>query len=84
MDTETAVIDKSGRLLVPARQRRALGIKPGDSVRLQVVDGELRVTGWKKAVERIQALMAPYRPKPGEELISDQLIRERREEAARE
>jgi len=49
-DTEQVVVDKAGRLVVPAKFRRALGIRgrtelvaslQGDSIRLRTVDAAL-------------------------------------------
>ena len=78
--SESTSIDKSGRLIVPASLRRQLGIRPGDRLHLRVVDGELRISTWEKAVERVQQSLAAYRPDDQEELASEALIRERREE----
>ena len=78
---ESTIIDKSGRMIVPAAYRRALGIKPGDRLHLRIEDGELRVSTWQQAVDRVQQALAEYRAKEGEELASEALIRERREEA---
>lgn len=81
MGVTTAVVDKSGRLLVPASQRKALGIKPGDRLRLSITEGELRVTSFKQALQRVQALARRYNK--GKGLASEELIRERRSEGRR-
>jgi AbrB family looped-hinge helix DNA binding protein len=78
--SESTSIDKSGRLIVPAALRRQLGIRPGDRLHLRVVDGELRISTWQQAVDRVQKSLAEYRPGDQEELTSEILIRERREE----
>ena len=78
--SESTRIDKSGRLIVPAALRRQLGFRPGDRLHLRVVDGELRVSTWQQAVDRVQQSLAEYRPGDQEELTSEVLIRERREE----
>ena len=78
--SESTRIDKSGRLIVPAALRRQLGIRPGDRLHLRVVDGELRISTWQQAVDRVQQSLAEYRPDDREELTSEVLIRERREE----
>lgn len=78
--SESTRIDKSGRLIVPAALRRQLGIRPGDRLHLRVVDGELRLSTWQQAVDRVQQSLAEYRPGDREELTSEVLIRERREE----
>lgn len=78
--SESTSIDKSGRLIVPVAYRRALGIQPGDRLHLRIVDGELRLSTWEQAVNRVQQATASYRVDEGDELVSDALIRERREE----
>jgi AbrB family looped-hinge helix DNA binding protein len=75
-------IAEGGRLVIPADLRRQLGLRAGDSVVMEVEDGELRVRSLKAAVARAQALVRRYVP-AGEGLV-DELIRERRAEAARE
>jgi len=78
---ESTIIDKSGRMIVPAAYRRALGIKPGDRLHLRIEDGELRISTWQQAVDRVQQALAEYRAGEGEELVSEALMRERRKEA---
>ncbi len=75
-------IDSQGRLLIPAEQRRALGIEPGDSVTLEVVDGELRVLTIDEGIRRAQDLVRRF--VPAGRRLSDELISDRRDEADRE
>ena len=75
-------IDPQGRLLIPAELRRQLEIEPGDRVVLRIVDGELLVTSIRAGIRRAQALNRKYGD-PSRSL-SEELIRERREEHARE
>jgi AbrB family looped-hinge helix DNA binding protein len=74
-------IREGGRLVIPAEYRRALGLKPGDEVLLSLEDGEIRVVSTRQAVARAQTLLRRYIPKGRS--LSEELIKERREEAAR-
>ncbi len=73
-------IREGGRLVIPAKYRKALGIKPGDEVLLSLEDGEIRVVSMRQAVARAQNLVRCYIPKGRS--LSGELIKERREEAA--
>lgn len=72
----------NGRIVIPAAIREQAGLKPGESVFLDVEDGVLKVESFSARIDRIQREFAPY-SKPGV-LASDELIRERREEVQRE
>jgi AbrB family looped-hinge helix DNA binding protein len=74
-------IREGGRLVIPAKYRKALGIKPGDEVLLSLEDGEIRVVSTRQAVARAQTLVRRYIPKGRS--LSKELIKERQEEAAR-
>lgn len=71
-----------GRLQVPADVRRELQLGDGDTVTMRVVDGELRVRSTRGSMERIRAIMRQYVPEGV--ILSDELIADRRAEAARE
>lgn len=73
-------IDKGGRLVIPAPYRKALGLKPGDEVLLLLEDGEIRVINTRQAIVRAQALVRRYVPQ--DRSLSEELIRERREEVS--
>lgn len=73
-------IREGGRLLIPSEYRKALGLKPGDEVLLSLEDGEMRVVSARQAVVRAQALVRRYIPKNRK--LSEELIKDRREEAA--
>ncbi len=75
------IIREGGRLVIPAAYRKALGIKPGDEVLLTLEDGEIRVVSTRQAIARAQTLLRHYIPKGRS--LSEELIKERREEAAR-
>jgi AbrB family looped-hinge helix DNA binding protein len=75
------IIREGGRLVIPAAYRKALGIKPGDEVLVTLEDGEIRVVSTRQAIARAQLLLRRYIPKGRS--LSEELIKERREEAAR-
>ena len=75
-------IGDGGRVVIPAGMRAALGVKPGDTLVARVVDGELSLMSQKAAVRRAQKLVRRFVPE-GVSLV-DELIAERRAEAARE
>jgi AbrB family looped-hinge helix DNA binding protein len=71
-----------GRAVIPAQVRRELNLKPGDAL---VIESDAQ--GWhlrsiNQVIQEVQASFAPYR-KPGGSVV-DELIAERRAEAARE
>ena len=81
-DTERVVIDESGRLVVPARFRRMLGIRGRETVVVGMVGDSLRVRTIDGALERLQRLARRKRP-AGTGAV-DAFIAERRQEAESE
>ena len=77
-----AKIIAGGKISLPAELRRALDLKEGDIISLDHDETSFTGMSYATKVRQIQALFAPYR-KPGM-LASDELIAERRAEAARE
>jgi AbrB family looped-hinge helix DNA binding protein len=75
-----AKIGPGGRLVIPAAQRRELGLEVGDQVVIRVEDQELRVSSLSHRIERVQALVR--RQNRTGEMLSESLIRGRRSEAA--
>jgi AbrB family looped-hinge helix DNA binding protein len=71
---------KGGRVVIPAEYRRVLGLKPGDELVLVLGDGEVRLLTAQGAVRQAQALVRRYVPQGRS--LSEELIRERREDAA--
>lgn len=82
MQHSKARVDAHGRIVIPAEFRHALDIKEGDSLSVQLDDGELRVFTLRQGIRRAQALVARYVP-PGVSLV-DELIADRRAEAQAE
>ena len=71
-----------GRIVIPAVHRRALGVEPGDRMTISFVDGGLRITTQEQALAWLQEEVRRH-GRPGVSL-SDELIADRRREAARE
>ena len=72
------IID-GGKLVIPASFRRELGIAVGDTVIVEVADGELRVRSRNAALAQARRMMRQLVPE-GVSLV-DELIAERRVEA---
>ncbi|MHB8575788.1 MAG: AbrB/MazE/SpoVT family DNA-binding domain-containing protein [Dehalococcoidia bacterium] len=75
-------IGEGGRLVIPTMLRQALGMQSGDKVLLEIDGDELHVLTVKAGVQRAQAIMRKYVPEG--RMLSEELIAERRAEAARE
>ncbi len=75
-------VSAGGRVVIPVEFRKALGIKPGDEVLVHMEDGSLRLMTKEASREWARGIVMRLVP-PGVSL-ADELIRERREEAARE
>lgn len=75
-------IDKNGRVFIPADYRRELGLKPGDRVVVELHDGEVRILSQLEGIRRAQELVSRY--VSPDRSLADELIAERRAEAARE
>jgi AbrB family looped-hinge helix DNA binding protein len=72
-------ITKGGRLVVPAKLRKALQLEPGDEVVLRLENGSLRLIPLHHAVSLAQDAVRKYVPE-GVSLV-DELIQVRRAEA---
>jgi AbrB family looped-hinge helix DNA binding protein len=74
-------LGQNGRMIIPAELRHSLDLKEGDEL-LVTIEGKRLVLETEAALlERLYATVGE--PAEGE-LVSDELIRERREEAQRE
>ncbi|WDF74215.1 AbrB/MazE/SpoVT family DNA-binding domain-containing protein [Novosphingobium sp. KACC 22771] len=71
-----------GRIALPAEMRRALGLQNGDTVLFELEGDEVRIRPAKSALRRVQERLRAFAPKDG--LVSEELIAERRVEAARD
>ena len=83
METYTARLEKSGRILIPAAVRRHLGLSEGSRVLVKVEEsGALHVTSRSQALTKVRQEIRKYIP-AGQDL-AEELIRDRRAEVARE
>jgi AbrB family looped-hinge helix DNA binding protein len=71
-----------GRVVIPAAYRRALGLTTGTEVIVSLEGEELRIMTTDQAIRNAQRLVRQYIP--AGRSLSDELIAERRAEAARE
>lgn len=77
----TKKMSEGGRVVIPVEIRQTLGLKEGDSVLFELRDGEVVITTKKARLERARALFRTYVPS-GDPSLADELIAERRAEAA--
>lgn len=75
-------VDPANRVVLPADVRRCLGITKGDEVLLEVDDQGIRITTAAQALRQAQEYFRSL--VPADVSMTDELLRERREEAARE
>ena len=71
---------EGGRVVIPVEIRHALGIKEGDAVLWELHDGEARITTRAQRIRQAQALVRKH--VPAGQSLADELIAERRAEAA--
>jgi AbrB family looped-hinge helix DNA binding protein len=74
-------MSEGGRVVVPMEIRQALGLKEGDAVLWELKDGEARITTRTQRIRQAQALVK--RHVPAGQSLADELIAERRAQAAR-
>jgi AbrB family looped-hinge helix DNA binding protein len=82
MDAQRVKIVEGGKLVIPALMRRELGIVPGDTVMVDIENGELRVRSVAKALERARAILRRHIPEGVS--LADELNADRRAEAEHE
>ena len=84
MDVEplTLTMAPNGRLVIPSSVRSAMGLRNGGRLVARVVNDGLVLESQDAAIRRAQALVRQYIPN-GEGMV-DELIAERRAEAARD
>lgn len=75
-------VGKAGRVVIPAPFREALDLKPGDTLKVRLDEDGLHLYTTRQALERARAAVRRY-VAPGIRL-SDELIADRRREAADE
>jgi AbrB family looped-hinge helix DNA binding protein len=83
MSAQAVKIIEGGKLVIPASMRRAMGIARGDTVVVELLsDGELRVRPLASAVREAQAIVRKSVRR--DRSLAEELMRERKEDAARE
>jgi AbrB family looped-hinge helix DNA binding protein len=82
MESAKVKVGGGGRVVIPAEYRKFLEVEPGDEVIIGAKDGELRIWTQAIALRRAQELIRKHVPE-GVSLV-DELIQDRREEAALE
>lgn len=70
---------QGGRVMVPAEMRRALGMEIGDELLMKVENQELKIFNLQHAINEAQNIMARYNPQ--KKCLSDEIIKDRRDEA---
>jgi bifunctional DNA-binding transcriptional regulator/antitoxin component of YhaV-PrlF toxin-antitoxin module len=83
MSSSTIRIDNQGRIILPSWWRRQAGVGPSDELLVAVDEsGALVLETREQGLRRARALVRKYIS--AGRVLSDELIRERRQEAARE
>lgn len=77
------LVGPQGRIVIPSAIRQAMGIKPGATLVAHVVDGRLVLETQEQLLNQFFSRFAQVRLQPGESVV-DELIVERRAEAAHE
>jgi len=77
-------LSEGGRVVIPIEIRKTLGIKDGDTVLWELIDGEARLTTRHARLTRARKLFQQYFPKQEGRSVVDELIADRRAEATRE
>lgn len=80
---ESSTLSTEGRVVIPASIRKALGLEPGDALSFRVEGQRVLMTTREVAIAELQQLFAGRGP-DSTLLASEELIAERRAEAARE
>jgi AbrB family looped-hinge helix DNA binding protein len=77
------VVGDRGRIVLPSDVRSALGLEPGSRMLLSIEkDGSLRLRPYRSVADQGRGMLAGLAP-AGESMV-DELLTERRREAARE
>lgn len=82
MHTEHTRLGRDGRIVIPAALRTELNFQPGAPLVLESDGDSLLVRNFEAVIRETQEAFAPYRI-DGQNIV-DELIAERRAEAARE
>jgi AbrB family looped-hinge helix DNA binding protein len=74
-------VGPQGRIVIPAELRRELGINTGDELVPSAEDGRLILTSREAAFEHLREIFSDA---PPERILSEEVLRERREDARRD
>jgi len=77
--SSVSTIENNGKLHIPSKLRKSLGIKTGEKIVLRIKNGELHLIPLELAIKRAQDIVARHVPEGYS--LADELIRDRREEA---
>lgn len=77
-------VSQGGRVVIPAEIREKLQIRQGDELILEERDGELVLSSRARCIEQIRQAILAGMPSHDSRSLVDELIAERRAEAARE
>jgi len=80
MKETTVKLGDAGRLVIPAKYRKELGVSEGDRLVIRMMEGRLEIMTPQQAVETARGIIRKYIPKGRK--LSDELITERRKEAS--
>lgn len=78
------VVNRDGRVLIPAQVRRDLHLDPGSTLVLSVEDGRIVMESRAQLMDRIRREVAETWTGDPATSVADELIAERRAEAAAE
>jgi antitoxin PrlF len=81
-DSQPIRMAANGRISIPAKQRKALGLEKGGLVVATVENGELRIRTVKAVLDELRERLAPYLKASGDTV--DRFIADRHAEAGRE
>lgn len=86
--TATTKMEPNGRVMIPVAIRRRLNLKPGVAFLVFIKNDQLVLADAQKekmkAWEELQKSFSKYHWKPGQKMLSEELIEDRRKEAIRE
>ena len=77
-------ISENGRVLIPADLREHLGLKPKDRLHAEIIEGALVLKPMSQHFNEMRTYLGGVLTVEDNQLLSDQLIAQRREEAAKE
>ncbi|OLM28650.1 hypothetical protein Ae717Ps2_6246 [Pseudonocardia sp. Ae717_Ps2] len=78
------VVNRDGRILIPAQVRRDLGLAAGSTLLLSVEDGRVVMESRAQLVARMRREIAAEWQGDPQDSVADELLAERRAEAATE